>query len=62
MKNRIRQLREEKGMHQEDLAKELNLSISTVSRYECGQLDISTKALLKMKAIFGCSTDYILGV
>jgi transcriptional regulator with XRE-family HTH domain len=62
MRNRIKQLRTEAGMKQEELAKLLNLDKSQISRYETGKQDISTDTLAQMSVIFGCTTGYILGV
>ena len=60
--NRIKQLREEKKIFQEELGKMLNLDKSQISRYESGKLDISTDALARMSEIFECSINYLLGL
>ncbi|ATF73793.1 hypothetical protein CO692_07275 [Enterococcus sp. FDAARGOS_375] len=41
--HRIRDLREDKDLNQEQLAKLLNISQTTYSRYESGKLDIPTQ-------------------
>jgi transcriptional regulator with XRE-family HTH domain len=60
--NRIKQLREEKKILQEELGNMLNLDKSQISRYESEKLDISTDALARMSEIFECSINYILGL
>lgn len=60
MKNRLKQLRIEKGMKQEELAKILNVDKSQISRYESFKQDISTDFLVKLSKIFNCSVNYIL--
>ncbi len=61
---RLRQLREEKGLRQIELARLLNLeSSSTISQYENEELNRIPDAhiLQKLADIFNCTTDYILG-
>lgn len=59
---RLRDLREDKGMTQEDVAKYLSVSQTTYSRYESGALDIPTLSLIKLAGFYQMSTDYILGL
>ena len=58
---RIRDLREDADLTQEDLAKVLNVSQTTYSRYESGELDIPSAALIKLADFYNVSVDYILG-
>ena len=62
MPNRIKQLREEKGMTQVRLSIELEVTQETVSAYEIGKHFPSVKSLLKMSRLFDASIDYILGL
>ena len=59
---RIKELRAEENMKQEDLAGRLKVSRQAVSNYENGsrQLDLST--IEQLCAIFGCTADYLLGL
>lgn len=60
--NRIKQLREENDITQEELAKKLNLSSKgIVSMYEKEDRKPSLEILVKLSEIFNCSIDYILG-
>jgi transcriptional regulator with XRE-family HTH domain len=62
MYERIRALREDKDLSQSDIAKMLNISQSTYSRYENGNLDIPTEILISLSKYYDVSVDYILGL
>ena len=62
MKNRIRQLREEKNMTQVRLSIELSVSQETISSYESGKHYPSVSNLIKLSQLFHTSCDYILGL
>lgn len=53
--NRIRSLRKEKDMKQAELAAMLQCAPTAVSKYELGQLDISSDTICKLCDIFGYS-------
>ncbi len=60
--NRIKELREENNITQEELAKKLKLSSKgIVSMYEKEDRKPSLEVLVKLSEIFNCSIDYILG-
>lgn len=59
--NRIKFLREELNMTQQELADKLNGAKSTVAMYEKGDRKPSMEVLLKLSEIFDCSIDYLLG-
>ena len=61
MYRRIRDLREDRDLSQGQVAKLLNVSQATYSRYESGVLDIPTETLLKLADYYGVTVDYILG-
>ena len=58
---RLRQLREQTGLSQRAVAKQLNISPSIVSSYEVGERTPSTENLLALSYLYHCSTDYLLG-
>lgn len=59
--NRIKQLREEKNITQEELAKKLHLSSKgIVSMYENESRKPSMEVLISLSEIFNCSIDYLL--
>lgn len=59
--NRLKLLREEKGLIQKDIAKLLNVSIPAINQYESGKRDMSTETVIKLAEYFNVSTDYLLG-
>ena len=58
--NRIKLLREELNMTQQDLANRLECSKSVIGLYENETRKPSMEVLLKLSEIFDCSIDYIL--
>jgi transcriptional regulator with XRE-family HTH domain len=58
---RIKELREEKGLSQIELAKLLNISNTTLSQYETNQRVPSDEIKIKLAEFFNCSVDYLLG-
>lgn len=62
MYHRIRNLREDKDLNQEQLAKLLNISQITYSYYESGKLDIPTQSLIKLADFYSTSVDYLLNL
>ncbi|MEK4112141.1 transcriptional regulator with XRE-family HTH domain [Paenibacillus sp. DS2363] len=61
MYKRIRDLREDKDLTQQQLAKMLNITQTTYSRYETGVLDVPSVVLIKLSEFHNVSIDYILG-
>ena len=59
--NRIKQLREEKGLKQEELAKVLSVAPSTIGMYERDEREPNDSITLKLAEYFEVSTDYLLG-
>lgn len=59
--NRIKELRQEKGVYQADLAKYLGLKQQTISAYENGTNEPDLKTLSKMSKYFDVSIDYLIG-
>ena len=58
---RLKNLRIEKDISQEELAKLLNVSRTSVTNYELGRNEASAQVLNKLSEIFNCSIDYLLG-
>lgn len=59
--NRLKSLREAKGMKQSELGKLLNVQDAAISKYESGKVPLTGETLLKLSKIFNVSTDYLLG-
>ena len=62
MTNNIASERVRKNLRQTDLADRLEVSIATITNWETGKVDIPGTKIAAMATLFGCSTDYILGL
>lgn len=60
MKNRIRELREEKGLKQVELAGILGVRQNTLSTWETGRYEPDNEMLQKIADYFDVSVDYLL--
>lgn len=49
------------GLKQSDLARELHIARTAISKYENGQLDFGLNTICALCDIFGCTADYLLG-
>ncbi|MCQ2443724.1 MAG: helix-turn-helix transcriptional regulator [Oscillospiraceae bacterium] len=59
---RIRDLREDKDLKQQDIADAIGCSQVCYSRYECGKRMIPPEILIKLAVFHHTSTDYLLGL
>lgn len=59
--NNLLQLREEKKISQEDIAKILGVTRQAYSRYERGERELNYTSLKKLSKFFDVSIDYLLG-
>lgn len=59
---RIRELRENIGKNQTEIAKMLGTSQSYYSEYELGKRELPLKHLIKLCNYYKVSADYILGL
>lgn len=60
--NRIRFLRMQKAIKQEDLARIIHVSQSSLSGYENEKYEPDKRTLLRLASYFGVSVDYLLGI
>lgn len=59
--NRIKQLRNEKDIKQDVLAKLLGLEVAGISKLETGRVPLKDEYIVKLAEYFNVSTDYLLG-
>lgn len=59
---RIKDLREDKDLTQNDIAKILNITQAQYSRIEKEIYQLSYDGLIKLALFYNTSTDYILGL
>lgn len=57
---RLRDMREDKDLYQSDIAKILNVSQQTYSRYENDDISIDKDSLIKLALFYNTSVDYLL--
>jgi len=62
MYRHIKDLREDADLTQQEIAKLLNVSQATYSRYESGELDIPSASLIALAKFYKTSVDYLLGL
>lgn len=61
MQLRIRDLREDRDLTQQEIAKILHCDQSLYSKYERGERPIPVELLLQLADFYGVSVDYLLG-
>ena len=59
---RIRNLREDNDLSQEQVAEFLNIAQRTYSGYETGTRNIPVQIVIKLAGFYNTSTDYLLGL
>ena len=62
MLERLRALREDRDLSQQDMAKFLNIHQTTYSDYELGRLNVPVSALIQLSQFYKTSVDYLLGL
>ena len=58
---RMKELRKERKLRQEDIAAALDLSLSAYSRYELGKREPPASVLENIADYYNVSVDYLLG-
>lgn len=58
---RLRALREQRGLRQEDIGKVINVGKSAVSQWESGARIPDLETVNRLSSYFGVSVDYLLG-
>ena len=59
---RLKELRQEKGLGQKELAKVINTSKQNISRWEKGYFEPDQEITVRLAQFFDVSTDYLLGL
>lgn len=62
MELRLRDLREDRDLRQQDIAELLHIRQNTYSQYENGQRQIPLEMLVTLAKYYRTSTDYLLGL
>lgn len=60
--DRLKFLREQRGLTQKDLADRLHISESQIFRYEKDEIEPRADAVVKIAEFFNVTADYLLGM
>lgn len=60
--NRLKMLREERNLKQEDVANLLHVEIAAISKYETGRVPLKEEYIKILSNFFEVSSDYLLGL
>lgn len=60
--NRLKELRKQAGLTQQQLANQIGLSKTVISYYELHARTPSPEIIIKLAAVFHVSADYLLGI
>lgn len=58
---RLRDLIDEKGLLQKDVAEDLGYPRTTFNNYVCGFRELDHEGIIRVCDYFGCTADYLLG-
>ena len=56
----LREIREDRDIKQREIAKYLNVSQNTYSKYETGVISLTAEILIKLADFYNVSIDYLL--
>ena len=59
--NRLRELRKQHGLTQDELGQALGVQKAAICKYETGRVPLPNEALMQLCSIFHVTADYILG-
>lgn len=62
MLENLKSLRRQNNLTQKELAQKLNVSHSNVSGWEKGKWQPDLESVIKICKLFGCSSDYLIGL
>lgn len=60
IQHRLKRMRIDKGITQQELAKKIEVDVKSISRYETGESEPNREILIRYAKYFNCSVDYIL--
>ena len=61
-KERLKNIRQEQGLTQFDLAKQTGISQAGIAKWETGDRTPSMDCLIVLAKFFKCSIDYLVGI
>ncbi|WP_195987039.1 helix-turn-helix transcriptional regulator [Clostridium sp. D53t1_180928_C8] len=61
LNERLKELREDAGLSQKELADKLNVARTTIASYETGKSSLSIEILIRYADFFNTTCDYLVG-
>ena len=62
LSDNLKQKRQALGLSRKVVSEIIGISASTLADYENGYIEPSLKNIMKLAALYKCSTDYLLGI
>lgn len=62
LSDKLKQKRQALGLSRKVVSEIIGISASTLADYENGYIEPSLKNIMKLAALYKCSTDYLLGI
>ena len=62
LSSKLKQKRQALGLSRKVVSEIIGISASTLADYENGYIEPSLKNIMKLAALYKCSTDYLLGI
>ncbi len=62
LSDKLKQKRQALGLSRKVVSEIIGISASTLADYENGYIEPSLKNIMKLAALYKCSTDYLLGL
>ena len=59
---RLKELREEKGLSMRQLAEGMNIPHNYIGRWETGKYEPSIDSIIMICNFFGCDSDWLIGL
>lgn len=59
---RLKEIRKQRGMTAEEVAKEIGVTQAAVANWENGRREPNTATIIKLTEVFGCTADELLGI
>lgn len=60
--DRLKELRNEKNLSQNELSKEIDVSVACINRWENNLRLPNIESIITLCKYFGCTSDYLIGL
>lgn len=59
---RLKEIRKQRGMTADDVAKEIGVTQAAVANWENGMRQMNVNTLIRLTELFNCTADELLGI